>query len=142
MIAAPENNNLTKEQAYEAMLEGHKIRNEYYDADEFAFINKDGLIETEDGCVMGTKHDEFWSKYQNFETGWSIIEERQITSVFQDLSQPEPILFTAGPKMDYEDLYRGRPSVELESVRTEPKIQRNSPCPCGCGKKFKNCINK
>ena len=24
-------------------------------------------------------------------------------------------------------------------VRTEPKIQRNDPCPCGSGKKYKKC---
>jgi preprotein translocase subunit SecA len=24
-------------------------------------------------------------------------------------------------------------------VRTEPKVGRNQPCPCGSGKKFKNC---
>ena len=28
------------------------------------------------------------------------------------------------------------------SVRTEPKIGRNEPCPCGSEKKFKNCCNK
>ena len=28
-------------------------------------------------------------------------------------------------------------------VRTSPKIQRNAPCPCGSGKKYKNCcLNK
>lgn len=24
-------------------------------------------------------------------------------------------------------------------IRTEPKVQRNAPCPCGSGKKFKKC---
>lgn len=27
-------------------------------------------------------------------------------------------------------------------VRTEPKIGRNEPCPCGSGKKFKKCCNE
>jgi len=25
--------------------------------------------------------------------------------------------------------------------RVSTKVQRNTPCPCGCGKKTKNCIN-
>ena len=28
---------------------------------------------------------------------------------------------------------------KVEPVRAEPKIGRNDPCPCGSGKKFKNC---
>ncbi|WP_449026312.1 SEC-C metal-binding domain-containing protein, partial [Porphyromonas endodontalis] len=28
---------------------------------------------------------------------------------------------------------------KAEPVRAEPKIGRNDPCPCGSGKKFKNC---
>jgi hypothetical protein len=32
-----------------------------------------------------------------------------------------------------------RPTQEFLSVRTEPKVGRNDPCPCGSGKKFKKC---
>jgi hypothetical protein len=33
--------------------------------------------------------------------------------------------------------------VSVQQVRTEPKIGRNDPCPCGSGKKYKKCcINK
>lgn len=31
------------------------------------------------------------------------------------------------------------PTIELHSVRTEPKIGRNDDCPCGSGKKYKKC---
>ena len=27
-------------------------------------------------------------------------------------------------------------------VRTQPKVGRNDPCPCGSGKKYKNCCGK
>jgi len=38
---------------------------------------------------------------------------------------------------DYEDL------PVTEPIRTEPKIGRNEPCPCGSGKKYKKCcMNK
>jgi len=33
----------------------------------------------------------------------------------------------------------GRPAVKQEPVVAEPKIGRNDPCPCGSGKKFKQC---
>jgi preprotein translocase subunit SecA len=29
--------------------------------------------------------------------------------------------------------------VKQEPIRAEPKIGRNDPCPCGSGKKYKNC---
>ncbi|MDB5201751.1 MAG: secA [Ferruginibacter sp.] len=32
--------------------------------------------------------------------------------------------------------------VKQEPIRVEPKIGRNDPCPCGSGKKFKNCHGK
>src|SRR5690606_15083690 len=30
-------------------------------------------------------------------------------------------------------------NVKQEPIKVEPKIGRNEPCPCGSGKKFKNC---
>ena len=30
-------------------------------------------------------------------------------------------------------------TLRKEPVKAEPKIGRNEPCPCGSGKKFKNC---
>lgn len=52
---------------------------------------------------------------------------------------------------EMENIYPNIPSKKLKrgtyvEVRTEPKIGRNSPCPCGSGKKYKKCcllkINK
>ena len=31
---------------------------------------------------------------------------------------------------------------ETPTVREEPKIGRNDPCPCGSGKKYKKCCGK
>jgi preprotein translocase subunit SecA len=33
-------------------------------------------------------------------------------------------------------------AVKQEPVKVGPKIGRNDPCPCGSGKKFKNCHGK
>jgi preprotein translocase subunit SecA len=41
--------------------------------------------------------------------------------------------------MDAENQYHD-PSVQKhEPVRVGPKVGRNDPCPCGSGKKYKNC---
>ena len=43
---------------------------------------------------------------------------------------------------DLEDLTRDR-RYAVETVRREaPKVGRNDPCPCGSGKKFKQCHGK
>ena len=34
------------------------------------------------------------------------------------------------------------PDVDRTYVREEPKVGRNDPCPCGSGKKYKNCCGK
>ena len=40
------------------------------------------------------------------------------------------------------DYYDPTPAVKQEPVKVAPKIGRNDPCPCGSGKKFKNCHGK
>ena len=34
------------------------------------------------------------------------------------------------------------PEVNRTVVNEEPKIGRNDPCPCGSGKKYKNCCGR
>jgi preprotein translocase subunit SecA len=36
----------------------------------------------------------------------------------------------------------GGPAVKQEPIKVAPKIGRNDPCPCGSGKKYKNCHGK
>ncbi|MBU3715315.1 MAG: preprotein translocase subunit SecA, partial [Ferruginibacter sp.] len=40
------------------------------------------------------------------------------------------------------DYYDPSGAVKQEPVRVEPKIGRNDPCPCGSGKKYKQCHGK
>ena len=43
----------------------------------------------------------------------------------------------------YSHLTKKEREADIQPVRTEPKIGRNELCPCGSGKKYKNCcINK
>lgn len=71
---------MNKHQAYEAMCQGHKVCNQYYTPEEYAFINQDGLIEYEDGCVVGDQFSENWVKYQDPECKleWSICDDRGV----------------------------------------------------------------
>ncbi|MBF0117871.1 MAG: YchJ family protein [Desulfobacterales bacterium] len=35
--------------------------------------------------------------------------------------------------------YDGKPPITQQYIRETPKINRNAPCPCGSGKKYKKC---
>ncbi|HVM88516.1 MAG TPA: preprotein translocase subunit SecA [Puia sp.] len=43
---------------------------------------------------------------------------------------------------DGQDYYEPSEPVKREPVKVGPKIGRNDPCPCGSGKKYKNCHGK
>lgn len=46
-------------------------------------------------------------------------------------------------KWDYEDDDYDEMEYKQEPYRrTEPKVGRNDPCPCGSGKKYKKCCGK
>ncbi len=62
---------MNKEEAYNAMLEGHKVAHEYYTDDEFIYMIGASIYD-EEGYYMGHYCDEFWSIYQKWPTGWRI----------------------------------------------------------------------
>lgn len=65
---------MTQQEAYQAMLDGHKVSNIYYSDEEYAYI-KDGQIYTEDNYPKGGKLDEFWATYQvKLPEEWKIYE--------------------------------------------------------------------
>lgn len=75
-----------------------------------------------------------------------------------DLMRPHEEVLSYMPPMEIKNYYRDLEAydefkyghltkkereADIQPVRTEPKIGRNEPCPCGSGKKYKNCcINK
>jgi uncharacterized protein YecA (UPF0149 family) len=71
-----------------------------------------------------------------------------------DLSKPYVDVLESMPPLEYKmlkaydefrysHLTKKEREADIQPVRTEPKIGRNEPCPCGSGKKYKNCcINK
>jgi preprotein translocase subunit SecA len=36
----------------------------------------------------------------------------------------------------------GEYAIDLPARRSGPKVGRNEPCPCGSGKKYKNCCGR
>jgi len=54
--------------------------------------------------------------------------------------QPQPVGAMAGVAMDSDGA--GEMSVDLPARRSLPKVGRNEPCPCGSGKKYKNCCGR
>jgi preprotein translocase subunit SecA len=55
---------------------------------------------------------------------------------------PGPMGHNGAPQEGGPDYYDPASPVKQEPVKVGPKIGRNDPCPCGSGKKFKNCHGK
>jgi uncharacterized protein YecA (UPF0149 family) len=55
--------------------------------------------------------------------------------------EPSPIIRDL-EDLKYAHLSRKEREADIQPIRTEPKIQRNEPCPCGSGKKYKKCCGK
>jgi uncharacterized protein YecA (UPF0149 family) len=63
--------------------------------------------------------------------------------VLRDMPPLEYKMIKAYDEFRYSHLTKKEREADIQPVRTEPKIGRNEPCPCGSGKKYKNCcINK
>lgn len=60
---------ITKAEAYELMLKGHKIRHRYYEPHEYLYMQH-GMIYTEEGYPMGGGEGNFWRVIQKWEQGW------------------------------------------------------------------------
>jgi hypothetical protein len=67
---------MNKDEVKQALIEGKTVKHEYYSDDEWLRFNGQTLI-TEDGYHKGTWTDEFWSKYQWWENGWSIVKDNK-----------------------------------------------------------------
>jgi preprotein translocase subunit SecA len=54
--------------------------------------------------------------------------------------QPQPAMAMVGADGEGED--QGEVALDLPVRRSLPKVGRNEPCPCGSGKKYKNCCGR
>jgi len=77
------------------------------------------------------------------DTNTSEIDE--ILKHFYSLPEGYEKLLTEARYLKYGGLSKKMRGVEIKPVRdssTNPKIQRNEPCICGSGKKYKKCCIK
>jgi len=116
-----------------------------------AFAQKDPLVEykNEAFAMFGELMDNIklevlnnlfrsTTNLQAFETLLRSLPQNLIQADIPGLSaRPEPV---AAPVV--ENGQEPVPKIELPIRREVPKVGRNEPCPCGSGKKFKNCCGR
>ena len=94
------------------------------------------------------KVEEMYSKYQ---TEMLLLSEDQKRAREQAIrreqekmkaSQEQANSINDTPKQPQQQLTRREPVQRTQPVRAEKKPGRNDPCPCGSGKKYKNCHGK
>lgn len=76
------------------------------------------------------------------EDDWDELED--LADEFDDdlyLAESEEILeeISAAARLIYDHFSQIREDHHQPKVRTQPKVSRNAPCPCGSGKKYKKC---
>ena len=64
------------------------------------------------------------------------------TSVKQEQQQTQEKLQTGRQDIGGDSNQGSKPKPKVQPVRVEQKVGRNEPCPCGSGKKFKQCHGK
>ena len=64
------------------------------------------------------------------------------TSVKQEQHQTQEKLQTGRQDIGGDSNQGSKPKPKVQPVRVEQKVGRNEPCPCGSGKKFKQCHGK
>ncbi|HEY5741789.1 MAG TPA: SEC-C metal-binding domain-containing protein, partial [Terrimicrobiaceae bacterium] len=115
-----------------------------------AFAQKDPLVEykNEAFAMFGELMDSIklevlnnlfrsTTNLQAFENLLRSLPQSLIQADIPGLSRPEP----AVPAVEKSD-EPATPKIELPIKRELPKVGRNDPCPCGSGKKFKNCCGR
>ena len=82
------------------------------------------------------KEMEWWSCFKDNKQLDDDIADSLFDAATEYIPQEEADQFRKRQESYYQ------PESPGEPVRTEPKIGRNQPCPCGSGKKYKKCCGK
>ena len=123
----------------------------YASSTEFGAVSRERLQEVVSTCLM----DPYLNGYKVLhayvtkfpdaeETDWEelhVIDLKPMMGTPDGMTEDRSMLdykITEGGRALMNDM-RPRKTVP---VRTEPKIGRNEPCPCGSGKKYKKCCIK
>jgi preprotein translocase subunit SecA len=73
-----------------------------------------------------------------------VSAEEDVEAVEEQRRHQAPMQFehAAAPSVSGDEAEQGGDEVEQPFVRPDEKVGRNSPCPCGSGKKYKQCHGK
>lgn len=138
---------MKKAEAIEYMKNGYKVTHTYFDENEFMTINpENNNILLEDGCECSIReffkirNDESWDEgYELFES----IKPSYLDILGMGQSiYPYHMIDRDMCQMKDWGLSKKQREANILPVRTEPKIGRNEPCPCGSGKKNKQCCKQ
>lgn len=97
--------------------------------------------------VAGIALPNYEAAAQAIREGADYEEKKELPDIrasYQYILEEQETLEDDEPEWDFseddESLFDWpQPQIESAPVRTEPKVGRNSPCPCGSGKKYKKC---
>lgn len=140
---------MDKAEAIHAMRQGRKVTHEHFSRDEWMTAEGHYELRLEDGVVCSMNEFFKWRTDESWETGYSLWEpESDCTEI--PVGDGEHILgeqFTENAVYEFKmhEMYNDLPDAQplkygtYQKIRTEPKIGRNEPCPCGSGKKYKKC---
>jgi preprotein translocase subunit SecA len=71
------------------------------------------------------------------------VKEETVRFLFRvQFARPEEVAAKEKVKQEKITYSHGGESAKTPIRRTEKKIGRNQPCPCGSGKKYKKCCGK
>lgn len=132
------------EEIIEQARKGVKFTHENFTDDEYMTMRGNMVVFEDDVKIFANE----WMEGKDWlKDGWSLYKDKNQLPESHD----NPNIISKRKKhMKYKLTEGGRalmndviPREGIVPVRTEPKIQRNSSCPCESGKKYKKCcINK
>ena len=127
---------------------------------EFAHLvdKTDGVIDGVPGVGLDRQAVELWMdlvrrKMDEIEAGdsdinrYALTNEAEFFAVTSEyfferpgvMQRKHPVLYSALERVFNQDLCVRSAALRRELTRVRPKFGRNSPCPCGSGRKFKKC---
>lgn len=145
---------MTKAEALHYMACGRKVRHEYFSDDEWMTINpENGNILLEDGCQCSVEEFFSYRTDKSFDEGYELLDSE---SEIEPEHNPKYLSLLDNPYAIYPyhmidnhlnemkdwGLTRKQREAIIVPVRNTPKIGRNEPCPCGSGKKNKQCCKQ
>lgn len=141
---------MNKAEAILRAREGYKISGPGFEKNEWFTIEGDTIV-LEDGVRCSEYEFWRWRREEYWNDGYSIWEDEECTKFSKQHNNPllggknDEVIMIKNYRTDqlydhrYEGLTKKEREANIQPVRTEPKVGRNEPCPCGSGKKFKHC---